>query len=159
MENVFYSDSRADDLIAWAGHIEALGDMLGTLAFHADGMGGESFRTSGERLGMIIGDYAKAINATVGEAYGVLQGFFDDGIDSFLGRLKKDKERIEEGFFGDAKVLEVANNNVQAINRFITGELYEITQLSSWFEKTAKLATEQLNKSQQEKAHAATQAA
>ena len=92
MENVFYSNSRADDLIAWSDHLQALGDILVTLNFHKDGMGEEAFRTAGDRLGMIIMDYAKAINATVSEAYGVLQGFFDDDVDSFLGRLKNEEE-------------------------------------------------------------------
>jgi len=159
MENVFYSDSRADDLIAWSDHLEALGDILVTLNFHKDGMGEEAFRTAGDRLGMIIMDYAKAINATVSEAYGVLQGFFDDDVDSFLGRLKKDKERIEEGFFGHLKVLEVANNNIEDINRFMVEDVFEVGQLIKWFEQAAKLAAEQLNKPHQEEAHAAVQAA
>ena len=158
MENVFYSNSRADDLIMWSDHLQALGDILVTLNFHKDGMGEEAFRTTGDRLGMIIMDYAKAINATVGEAYGVLQAFFDDGVDSFLCRLKKDKERIEEGFFGHSKVLEKANDNIRAIDRFICEDVFEVGELGKWFQQTAKLAAEQLNKPQQEKAHTAPQA-
>ena len=157
MKKVLYSDSPENDLTRWIGCLKALGETVLSLGADKDGTGGETLTCVGEDLGMMIRDYAEAINEAVDEAYITLGEFFDNGEVSFLGRLKSAKKDIEEGSLGPEGNLYVANKNIQAINDFICNDFYEITQLVSWFGKTAKLAAEQLNKSQQEKAHATAQ--
>jgi len=158
MKKVLYTDSPGDDLTRWIGYLKALGDIVCGLGADKDGTGGETLTYVGEDLGMMITGYAEAIDEAVSEAYITLREFFDNGEVSFLGRLKSAKKEIEEGSLGPGGNLYVANENIQAINDFVCNDFHEITQLVSWFEKTAKLAAEQLNKPQQEKAHTAPQA-
>ena len=82
MEKLFCTEHRGEDLIRWSDQLDTLGGVVSFLGYKDKD--GEFLSMVGEHLGIIISDYAKAINETVGSACQEIDKFFkDDGSETF----------------------------------------------------------------------------
>lgn len=95
MEKLFCTECRGEDLLRWSNNLDALGCAVSFLAYKDDD--GEFLRTCGEHLGMVISDYAKAINETVGKACHIIDEFFKD--ESLSHDLKRELEILQRGYY------------------------------------------------------------
>ena len=157
MEIVVGGDQRGEDLLYVCDRLDALGAIVSWMGYHKDG--DELLDMCGENLGMIISDYAKAMRETIDKSWEVINEHFRNGSVSLLDRLKNDKKSIEEGSLGLGMNFKIANGSIQEIDRFQDDDLLQIRELRTWFKQAVREIVESQIKPQQEKAHAAVQAA
>lgn len=155
MKNVFYSNSREEDLVRWAGYLKALGDVITSLGADRDGSGGDTLAYVGGDLGMIIRDYAEAIDEAVGKAYFVLREFFKD--ESLSQDLKREIDHLQRRPYCpyDVKAAEGALERIEAFEQ----EASSVARLKPAFLDIREAAIKQFGRPEEKKAHAAQQAA
>jgi len=153
MENVFCTDSRAEDLLGWSERLDTLGRIISFFGYND--RDGEFLKVCGEYLGMIISDYAKAINETVGRAYFVIDKFFED--ESFSHTLKRELEHLQ-GRDCTPHDVEAAEGALEMIEAF-KQEVSKVASMESAFLDIREAATKQFGRPEEKKAHAAVQAA
>lgn len=155
MKNVFYSNSRGDDLARWAGHLKALGEVITALGADGDGAGGETLAYVGDELGMIIKDYAEAINEAVSEAYFVLREFFED--ESLSQDLKRELAHLQRRPYcpHDVKAAEEALERIESFEQ----EASSLARFKPAFLDIREAAIKQFGRPEEKEAHAAVQAA
>lgn len=153
MGKLFCTNERAEDLLGWSSRLDTLGHIVSFFGYND--RDGEFLTVCGESWGMIISDYAKAIEQTVGEAYSVLNKFFED--ESVSEDLRRSLKHLQRGFYTPHDV-EAAEGALERIKAF-EQEALNIASLRPAFLDIREAAIKQFGRPEEKKAHAAVQAA
>ena len=140
MEKTALKCSSCDDLMRYANKLDALGYILGELAFHDS----EALTNKGQELGNTISDYAKAINNVLGDLYPTIERVFDNGDTSLLSELKTTQKNIHKGYMGLHENRRLAKESVEKINVFLNNDLKQLIDLKNEFEKIGESITNKL---------------
>jgi len=153
MEKPFCTEQRVEDLLRWSNHLDTLGRIVSFFGYNDKD--GDFLDVCGEHLGMIISDYAKAIEQTVGKAYFVIDEFFED--ESLSQDLRRTVEHLQRGYSAphDVKAAEGALERIEAFEQ----EVSSLARLKPALLNIREAAIKQFGRPEEKKAHAAVQAA
>ena len=153
MEKPFCTEQRVEDLLRWSNSLDTLGHIVSFFGYND--RDGDFLDVCGEGLGMIISDYAKAINQTVGKAYFVIDKFFKD--ESLSQDLRREVEHLQRGYYTphDVEAVEGALERIEAFEQ----EASSLARLKPALLNIREGAIKQFGRPEERKAHAAQQAA
>ncbi len=147
METAALKCEGCDDLMRYAKKLNALGHVIGSLAFHKD----EELTWKGEDLGGIISDYANAIENTLSRFYKAIDQALRGEDTSFLSGLKRTHDLLQQGAFTPPGTLSHAKEALEKIDQHMERELEEMTELRAKFKWIAEEAAKRLEAGSKQK--------
>ncbi|MDD5451507.1 MAG: hypothetical protein PHT49_06380 [Desulfovibrionales bacterium] len=146
----FSTGNIYEDLIGWASRLDALGALMSSLASFEES---DELITSGEYLGYIISDYAKAINLSVHEAGNVFWRA-QHGVYFSISDHKDSYEMIRQGAYYPEKALEVVNREIKELNSFIKEVADPVIELEVSYEQLRRAIIKRIEENKQKEAPA-----
>lgn len=153
-EKPFSTGDIYEDLIGWASRLDALGALISSMAFKES----DELITSGEYLGYIISDYAKAINLSLHEAKNV-SWRAPRGVYFSISDHKDSYEMIRQGAFYPEKALEVVNKEIKELNAFMKEVADPVIELEVSYEQLRRAIIKRIEENKQKEAPATLGAA
>ena len=109
----------AEDLLGWARRLEAIGDVISSVA-NDEELNHVLIGQTGEQLGYIISDYAGAVLEVAETAYFEIKDFYKNGEDSLPAKLSKELSRLKNGFCSSPYNLECIEKALEEIEPILT---------------------------------------
>jgi hypothetical protein len=153
-EKPFSTGDIYADLIGWASRLDALGALISSMALEES----DAWITSGESLGCIISDYAKAINLSVHEA-GKVFSRAPRGVYFSISDHKDSYEMIRQGAYYPEKALEVVNREIRELESFIKEVVDPVIELEASYGQLRRAIIKRIEENKQKEAPATVGAA
>ena len=134
MEKTALKCSSFDDLICCVNKLEALGDIVGSLAFYdSDWLGWR-----GQEIGAMISDYSNSIKNTFDGIWQPIDCVLRNGDTSLLSELKTDQKIIQSGSVDLPGNFEMAKSAVKKINKFMDNNFKQLMDMAEYFGEIQK---------------------
>lgn len=153
-EKPFSTGDIYEDLIGWASRLDALGALISSMAFEES----DELIASGEYLGYIISDYAKAINLSLHEAKNV-SWRAPRGVYFSISDHKDSYETIRQGAYYPEKALEVVNREIKELESFIEEVVDPVIKLEVSYGQLRRAIIERIEENRQKEVPATVGAA
>jgi len=129
MEKTALKCSSVDDLICCVNKLDALGNVVGSLAFYDS----ECLGWKGQEIGAMISDYSNSIKNTFDGVWRPIDRILRNGDTSLLSELKADQEIIQEGSIDLPGNFEIAKSAVKKINKFMDDNFKQLMDMAEYF--------------------------
>lgn len=131
MEKTALKCSSCDDLICCVNKLDALGDIVSSLAFYDS----ECLGWKGQEIGAMISDYSNSIKNTFDGLWHPIDRVLQNGDTSLLSEVKNDQRIIQEGCLDLQENFEIARQAVKKINNFLNNNFKQLIDMSEYFQE------------------------